>query len=112
MKKVLIVKGGWDGHDPDRESERFARIMREEGYEAEISADLNILCDEKYLKECSLIIVNCTMGELPGGASMAVSEAVASGVGLAGCHGGLCDAFRTDTHWQFMTGGQWVSHPG
>ena len=112
MKKVLIVKGGWDGHDPDLISDRIARIMREEGYDAEVSADLNILCDEKYLKECSLIIVNCTMGELPGGASMAVSEAVASGVGLAGCHGGLCDAFRTDTHWQFMTGGQWVSHPG
>ena len=24
----------------------------------------------------------------------------------------MCDAFRNDTNWQFMTGGQWVSHPG
>lgn len=40
------------------------------------------------------------------------SKAVASGVGLAGCHGGMCDSFRQDTEWQFMTGGQWVSHPG
>lgn len=24
----------------------------------------------------------------------------------------MCDAFREDTEWQFMTGGQWVSHPG
>jgi len=37
---------------------------------------------------------------------------VAAGTGLAGCHGGMCDAFRWDTEWQFMTGGQWVSHPG
>jgi len=31
---------------------------------------------------------------------------------LAGCHGGLCDACRASTEWQFITGGQWVSHPG
>ena len=24
----------------------------------------------------------------------------------------MCDSFRQDTEWQFMTGGQWVSHPG
>ena len=34
------------------------------------------------------------------------------GVGLAGWHGGMCDAFRTHTEYQFMTGGQWVAHPG
>ena len=41
-----------------------------------------------------------------------VAAAVASGVGLAGCHGGMCDAFRSDVLWQFMTGAQWVAHPG
>lgn len=41
-----------------------------------------------------------------------VVEAVAEGVGLAGCHGGMCDAFRNCVQWQFMTGGNWVSHPG
>ena len=41
-----------------------------------------------------------------------ISEAVASGVGLAGCHGGMCDAFRNNVLWQFMTGGNWVAHPG
>jgi type 1 glutamine amidotransferase len=24
----------------------------------------------------------------------------------------MCDAFRNSTDWQFMTGGQWVAHPG
>ena len=24
----------------------------------------------------------------------------------------MCDSFRQDTEWQFITGGQWVSHPG
>ena len=41
-----------------------------------------------------------------------LTEAVRSGVGIAGCHGGMCDSFREQTEWQFMTGGQWVAHPG
>ena len=41
-----------------------------------------------------------------------VCNAVQSGVGMAGCHGGMCDAFRDATEWHFMTGGQWVAHPG
>jgi type 1 glutamine amidotransferase len=24
----------------------------------------------------------------------------------------MCDAFRDNTEWQFLTGGQWVAHPG
>ncbi len=37
---------------------------------------------------------------------------VASGTGIAGCHGGMCDAFRENVDWQFLTGAQWVAHPG
>ena len=33
-------------------------------------------------------------------------------MGIAGCHGGMCDAFRDSTEWQFLTGGQFVAHPG
>jgi type 1 glutamine amidotransferase len=39
-------------------------------------------------------------------------EAIGSGVGLAGCHGGMCDAFRNHAAWQFLTGANWVAHPG
>ena len=52
------------------------------------------------------------MGEIRPEYTRNVSKAVAAGVGLTGCHGGMCDAFRQDTEWQFMTGGQWVAHPG
>jgi len=31
---------------------------------------------------------------------------------MAGWHGGMCDAFRMNCTYQFMTGGQWVAHPG
>ena len=41
-----------------------------------------------------------------------MTRAVQSGVGLGGYHGGMCDAFREATEYQFMCGGQWVAHPG
>jgi type 1 glutamine amidotransferase len=52
------------------------------------------------------------MGEISGDAEKALLNAVQSGVGLGGWHGGMCDAFRKNTDYQFMTGGQWVAHPG
>jgi type 1 glutamine amidotransferase len=39
-------------------------------------------------------------------------DAVRSGVGIAGWHGGLGDSFRNNVEYQFMVGGQWVTHPG
>jgi type 1 glutamine amidotransferase len=41
-----------------------------------------------------------------------LQAAVRGGVGLAGWHGGMADAFRDNTDYQFMVGGQWVAHPG
>jgi type 1 glutamine amidotransferase len=59
-----------------------------------------------------LIIQAWTMGTITGPQEKALLEAVKSGVGLAGWHGGLGDSFRNNTEYQFMVGGQWVAHPG
>ena len=59
-----------------------------------------------------VIVPLWTMGQITGDQSRALQAAVRGGVGLAGWHGGMCDAFRQDTGYQFMTGGQWVAHPG
>ena len=113
MKKALIVQGGWDGHEPVLVSERFARLLREHDFEVEISDTLDSFLSLDKLKELDLIVPVWTMGSITREQCKPVVEAVGRfGVGLAGCHGGMCDSFRQDTEWQFMTGGQWVSHPG
>ncbi len=112
MKKALIFQGGWDGHEPKLTSKRFAEMLREEGFEVEISDTLDCLADLEALKQLDIIVACWTMGDIPWGYAQNVAKAVGSGVGLAGCHGGMCDSFRQNTEWQFMTGGQWVSHPG
>lgn len=111
-RKALIVRGGWDGHQPVEVSVLFRDILEESGFEVEISDTLDAFLDAEKLKALNLIIPVWTMGEITREQLVPVMEAVASGVGMAGCHGGMCDAFRESTEWQFMTGGQWVAHPG
>jgi len=111
-KKALIFQGGWDGHEPVLVSARFAKLLEKNNYDVNIYDTLDCLNDVEALRALDLIVACWTMGEIPSEYTVNVSNAVASGVGLAGCHGGMCDAFRKDVHWQFMTGGNWVSHPG
>ena len=112
MRKALIVQGGWQGHEPVQVSEVFARVLRAEGFDVTISDTLDSLLDLEALKQLHLLVPAWTMGTISKEQSANASLAVASGVGLAGCHGGMCDSFRDSTEWQFMTGGQWVAHPG
>lgn len=113
MKKALIVQGGWDGHEPVQVSTRFARLLREHDFEVEVSDTLDSFLDLEKLKALDLIVPVWTMGKITNEQCIPVIEAVGCfGVGIAGCHGGMCDSFRESTQWQFMTGGQWVSHPG
>jgi type 1 glutamine amidotransferase len=112
MKKALIVWGGWDGHQPREVAEIFRRQLEEEGFSVEVSDTLEAFADGEKLKSLELIVPIWTMGRIEQEWVNNVSAAVQSGVGIAGCHGGMCDAFRENTDWQFMTGGQWIAHPG
>lgn len=112
MKRALITWGGWDGHQPDVVAALFAHMLRDEGFEVEVTDHLACFDDAEALKVNDLIVPIWTMSTVEKERTEAVAAAVASGVGLAGCHGGMCDAFRNDVLWQFMTGAQWVAHPG
>lgn len=111
-RKALIVWGGWDGHEPQQVAEIFERELKNKGFEVEVSNTLDAYKDGEKLKQLSLIVPVWTMDSITGEQLNPLLEAVKSGVGLAGCHGGMCDSFRNETEYQFMTGGQWVSHPG
>ncbi|HEX8550432.1 MAG TPA: ThuA domain-containing protein [Abditibacteriaceae bacterium] len=112
MKKALMVWGGWDGHEPDKCVQVFAPFLEQNGYEVEISNSMDVYLDEAKMKSLSLIVPVVTMSKISGEQEKGLLDAVEGGVGLAGWHGGMCDSFRENTGYQFMTGGQWVSHPG
>lgn len=112
-RSALMVWGGWDGHEPKQCVELFAPWLREQGFDVTVSDTLDAYLDEKLMKSLSLIVPVWTSGEIKPEQERALLASVRSGgVGLAGWHGGMCDSFRNNTEYQFMTGGQWVAHPG
>jgi hypothetical protein len=113
MRKALVVYGGWGGHEPEKVGPIEAELLRAEGFQVETSTTLDAYTDEKKMTSLDLVVQHWTMGKITGEQCKGLCKAVSEdGVGLAGLHGGLCDSFREATEYQFMTGGQWVAHPG
>jgi type 1 glutamine amidotransferase len=111
-RKALIVWGGWLGHEPEEVARIFERTLSNEGFSVEVSDTLETCEDVEKMMGLHLFIPIWTMGKISEEQCDSVSKAVANGTGIAGCHGGMCDSFRESVHWQFMTGGNWVAHPG
>ena len=89
MKKALIFRGGWDGHQPILVSNRFAGILERNGIQVDVFNGVECLADREKLLSYDLIVACMTMSELPHEYEQNICEAVAKGVGLAGCHGGM-----------------------
>jgi len=111
-KKALFVWGGWEGHEPKQCVDIFAPWLQEQGFEVEVSHSLDSYLDAAKLNSLDLIVHIFTMSDIKPEQEKGLEEAVKSGVGLAGWHGGLADAHRSSVEYEFMVGGQWVAHPG
>ena len=112
MRKALIVWGGWDGHEPEQCSNLMESLLRQKDFEVVISDTLDAYLDKELMASLHLIVPIWTMGEITNEQEQGLLSTIRSGCGLAGWHGGMCDAFRNSVEYQFMTGGQWVIHPG
>ena len=113
-KKAMILCGGWDGHQPQLVSARFKKFLESEGFEVAVEESVQVIKDTERLAELDLFVPVWTMCNegLGYGFFEPLIEAVGGGLGMAGCHGGMCDAFRNNVEYQCITGANWVSHPG
>ncbi|MCL2266720.1 MAG: ThuA domain-containing protein [Treponema sp.] len=113
-KKAMILCGGWDGHEPKLVTERFKNFLAGENFDVAVEEDVQIVTNKEKLAELDLFIPVWTMCKdaLGYGFFEPLLEAVGGGLGMAGCHGGMCDSFRNSVEYQFITGANWVSHPG
>ena len=94
-KRAYCFYGGWDGHEPEKVSARFQRMLENEGYEFVRENTLEHLEDQEFLETFDLIIPLWTQGHLDDKYCFHLTDAVANGVGLAGkgpprpsCHPG------------------------
>jgi type 1 glutamine amidotransferase len=111
MKRALIIQGGWEGHQPKEFAELIAQALIDQGYNVDLANDLEKLDDLNTLLSYDLISPNWTMGTLTPEQTNNLSEAIRKGVGLAGFHGGMGDAFRGNLDYEWMVGGHFVGHP-
>jgi type 1 glutamine amidotransferase len=111
-KRALIVWGGWEGHEPEATSTIFATALRGHGYEVDVETSLDVFLDAERLAATDLIVPVYTMSTITREQEAGLLAAVKAGSGFGGWHGGMADAFRNNTEYQFAVGGQWVAHPG
>jgi len=111
MREALIVWGGWNGHEPEQCARIVARMLEEDEFKVRQETETAAFADPD-LSRFSLIVPIYTMSKIEKEEVANLSRAIREGVGLAGFHGGMGDAFREAVEYQFMCGGQWVAHPG
>ncbi len=112
-RKVLFTFGGWDGHEPNKYVDYFTPWLQGEGAEVVSFNTLEPYTDKALMDTIYLVIQIFTMSTITKEQEAGLIAAVVkNGTGMAGWHGGMCDAFRNNVDYQFMTGGQWVAHPG
>lgn len=111
MREALIVWGGWQGHEPEQCADIIAGMLRGSGFKVHLETSTQAFADPA-LKDLSLIVPIMTMSKIEKHDLASLSAAICGGVGLAGYHGGMADAFRDSPEYQFICGGQWVAHPG
>ena len=111
MREALIVWGGWSGHEPEPCARIVAGMLEEEGFRVHVDNTTRAFSSPG-LASMSLVVPITTMAKIEKNEVENLTTAMRGGVGLAGFHGGMGDAFRDAVEYQFMCGGQWVAHPG
>lgn len=110
-KKALIAWGGWEGHTPERSAGIVRNMLERHGFAVALSQGTALFANPE-LASYDLIVPMITMSTIEKPELQNLTAAVRSGSGLAGFHGTMGDSFRNEPDYQFMTGGQWVAHPG
>lgn len=112
QRRALVVRGGWDGHVPVEATDSFVPFLRHNGFTVRTDDSLDAYLDADALASTDLIVQCWTMGEISEDQLAGLSAAVRAGTGFAGWHGGIVDAFRGSVGYLWLTGGQFLAHPG
>ena len=93
MREALIVWEAWSGHEPEIGAQIVAKMLEEHGFKVYVENTTEAFADP-VIADMSLIVPIVTMSKIEKEEVENLTAAVRGGVGLAGYHGGMCDAFR------------------
>ena len=111
MKKALFVRGGRPAHQPIETTEHFRTFFESHDYEISVSDSPKIYADRTFMASIDLI-VQCIESEIDEDSVRGLTQAVESGTGFIGWHGGVLVGFTQSESYYQMIGGKFVAHPG
>jgi type 1 glutamine amidotransferase len=109
-KQALIVRGGWDGHEPVQTTDSFLPFLTEQGYRTRVEDSTKVYADADYLATVDLIVQVVTMSRIEADELKGLMTAIRNGTGMAGWHGGIADSFRNSADYLQLIGGQFAHH--
>ncbi len=96
MRRALVVRGGWEGHQPAEATEMFVPFLREHGFAVRVEESTEVYADEAVMADADLIVQCVTMSSITREQVAGLRTAVASGTGFTGWHGGI----RSPAGWR------------
>jgi len=110
-RSALVVRGGWDGHNPIEATELFIPFLEEHEYAVRVEESPQVYADLTVMRSTDLIVQSTTMSEITREALEGLRAAIAAGTGLVGWHGGIADSYRNSSDYLQLVGGQFAAHP-
>jgi type 1 glutamine amidotransferase len=110
-RSALVVRGGWEGHQPVEATDRFVPHLEANGFSMRIEGSPKVYADAAYMAGVDLIVQCMTMSTIEKDELAGLTAAVANGTGLAGWHGGIADSYRNSSDYLHLIGGQFACHP-
>ncbi|CAM5285111.1 hypothetical protein STENM223S_11490 [Streptomyces tendae] len=110
-RKALVVRGGWEGHDPVGCTEEVMPALERAGFEIAVAEDLAVYEDADVLAATDLVVHSWSEGGLTADQEANLVGAVEAGTGFAGWHGGVVATNVADPRYLRMVGGRFLWHP-
>lgn len=109
---ALVVRGGWDGHQPVETTELFIPLLEANGFSVRVEESPAVYADDGHMATVDLIMQVNTMNTIEKDEMAGLRAAVVNGTGMAGWHGGIADSYRDNADYLHMIGGQFAHHAG
>ncbi|THV29484.1 ThuA domain-containing protein [Glycomyces paridis] len=111
IKRALVVRGGWDGHQPVEATDSFLPFLDEHGYDVRVEDTSAVYADAGYMASVDLVVQTNTMNTIEREELNGLRSAIEHGTGMAGWHGGIADSYRASSDYLQLIGGQFATHP-
>jgi type 1 glutamine amidotransferase len=110
-RTALVVRGGWEGHQPVPATDRFIPHLEANGFDVRVEDSPAVYAEPDYMAGVDLVMQCMTMSTIAPDELAGLTVAVSNGTGLAGWHGGIADSYRASSDYLHLVGGQFACHP-